>query len=161
MARQVPIILSGNAAVEFDGIARSLGWNTSVLSAEVGDASSVKMLWSVITKGTIALFAESLIAAHRLGLVKPLTKLLAEQYGITGSDAMLLRMLGSTVRSGSRRLDEMDEAMKTLESAAVPEWTTAATRLWIGELARMADIEHTGSVTDLVQSISDHLGSMG
>jgi 3-hydroxyisobutyrate dehydrogenase-like beta-hydroxyacid dehydrogenase len=161
MALQVPIILSGAAAPAFHDIVEGLGWNTSVLSLQVGDASSLKMLWSVVTKGTIALLAESLIAAHRLGLVEPLTRLLAEQYGTTGSEAMLLRMLGSTVRSGSRRLGEMDEAGKTLESAAVPGWTVEATKMWIRELSRIPDMESGLSVAEMVQSISDQLGSAG
>jgi 3-hydroxyisobutyrate dehydrogenase-like beta-hydroxyacid dehydrogenase len=161
MGCQVPIILSGSAALEFDAISKAFGLNTSVLSMQVGDASSLKMLWSVITKGTIALLAESLIAAYRLDLLEPLRELLAQEYGNTGSDAMIRRMLRSTVRSGARRLGEMDEARKTLESAAVPTWTTVSTKSWIQELASMAGAENSKSVDELVQSISDELGSAG
>jgi 3-hydroxyisobutyrate dehydrogenase-like beta-hydroxyacid dehydrogenase len=160
MGRQVPIVLSGTAASDFNDVARCLGLNTSVLSMQVGDASSLKMLWSVITKGTIALLAESLIAAHRLDLLEPLRKLLAQEYGNTGSDAMILRMLRSTARSGARRLDEMDEARKTLESAAVPAWATESTKSWIQELCHMTDIGNPRNVAEVVRSISDELGSI-
>jgi len=157
MGLAVPIWLSGADAVEFHAVAATRGLTTTVLSARPGDASSLKMLWSVMTKGTIALLAEALTGAHRLGLLGPLLELLGREYGNTGSSAMVLRMLRSTAVSGTRRLQEMDEARKTLCSVAVPSWTVDAAIRWIATLAAMPAIAGEQTVPDVVKALSDAL----
>ncbi len=160
LRNRVPIFLAGAAANEFGLMAQSLGLsNTSVVSERIGDASSLKMLWSVITKGTIALFTESLIAAHRLGLLEQLRHLLKQEYGNTGSDAMIIRMLGSSAGGASRRLDEMEEAARTLRAADVPTWATEATSRWLLELSKMPAVRDASDVTALVGQISSSLDS--
>jgi len=154
---QVPIFLSGRAAANFHKLASALGLNTTVVSSQPGDASSAKMVWSVMTKGTIALLAETLIAAHRLGLLDPLRQLLAQEYGQAGTDAMILRMLRSTTLSGARRLNEMDEVKKTLDAVSVPAWTVGATRRWISELSRLTAARTSQSVEEVVRAISEEL----
>lgn len=159
MALTVPIWLSGAAAADFHTLATGCGLSTTVLSTRAGDASSLKMLWSVMTKGTIGLLAEALTGAHRLGLLDPLLDLLAREYGNTGSSTMVLRMLRSTAVSGTRRLQEMDEARKTLDSVAVPSWTVDATIRWIATLAAMPGIADHRAVADVVKALSDALRS--
>jgi 3-hydroxyisobutyrate dehydrogenase-like beta-hydroxyacid dehydrogenase len=156
---QVPIALSGPAAEDFHRLAQSLNLNTTVLSSRPGDASSLKMIWSVITKGWIALLAEALTAAHRIGLLDRVTELLAQEYGKTGSEEMILRFLRSTTRSGDRRLDEMGEVEKTLQSVSVPPWTVKATVQWISELSGMTTPRSTQSVEEAVRAISEELDS--
>ena len=46
---EVPINLAGNAAEDFHHYAKTLGFNTKILSSLAGDASTLKMLWSVMT----------------------------------------------------------------------------------------------------------------
>jgi 3-hydroxyisobutyrate dehydrogenase-like beta-hydroxyacid dehydrogenase len=154
---QVPIWLSGAAAAEFHDLAVRRGLNTTVLSERPGDASALKMLWSVMTKGTIGLYAEALLAAHRLGLLPPMLEMIAREYGATGAPAMILRMLGSTAASGGRRLGEMDEARKTLEDAGVPPWTVEATVKWIAALNGLPDVADALSVPDVVKAASEAL----
>jgi 3-hydroxyisobutyrate dehydrogenase-like beta-hydroxyacid dehydrogenase len=155
----VPIALAGTAASDFHLRAQSLGLNTWVLSNQAGQASALKMLWSVMTKGTIGLLAEALIAAQRLDLLEPMRRLLAQEYGATGSDAMVLRMLRSTMRSGARRLDEMAAARRTLEAAGVPSWTVDATRRWIEVLAAMASAGEASSTEEVVHALSHALAA--
>lgn len=159
MGVRVPIWLSGAAAGDFHDLATRHGLATTVLSARPGDASSLKMLWSVMTKGTIALLAESLTAAHRLGLVEPLLDLLSREYGNVGTPAMILRMLGSTAASGSRRLEEMREAAKTLEGVSVPSWAVEATVRWIAALSGMPGVPDAQTVPEVVRAVSDALGT--
>ena len=156
---RVPIVLSGQAALDFHHLAQPLSLNTSVLSSRAGDASSLKMLWSVITKGSIALLAEALTAAYRLGLLDSLRELLAQEYGNTGSEAMILRMLRSTTQSGARRLDEMGEVKKTLQSVSVPAWTVETTLQWISELSTMTTARSARGVEEVVRAISEELDS--
>lgn len=157
MGLAVPIWLSGAHAPDFHTLAKTHGLATTVLSSRPGDASSLKMLWSVMTKGTIALLAEALTGAHRLGLLDPLLELLGREYGNTGSTAMVLRMLRSTAVSGTRRLQEMDEARKTLDAAAVPSWTVDAAIRWIATLAAMPAIAREKTVPEVVKALSDAL----
>jgi hypothetical protein len=117
------------------------------------------MLWSVITKGTIGLYAEALTAAYRLGLLPELQKLLAREYGNTGAEAMVLRFLRSTTLSGARRLDEIEEVRKTLEAASVPAWTVQATASWIRELAEMKAPGSAQSVEEVIAAISQELSA--
>ncbi len=156
---RVPIALSGRAAVDFHQLALPLGLNTSVLSSRPGDASSLKMLWSVITKGWIALLAEALTAAYRLGLLDQMTELLAQEYGNTGSEEMILRFLRSTTQSGARRLHEMSEVKKTLQSVSVPAWTVETTLQWISELSVMTTPRNAQTVEEVVRAISEELAS--
>ena len=154
---EVPIAISGPDANEFLKIAHALGLNVSVLSTRTGDASSLKMLWSVITKGVIALYTEALTAAHRLDLVQPIIELLREQFGNTGSERMILRLLKSTAQSGLRRLDEMEEVKLTLQSVAVPARTIESTMEWIESLSKMSAARDAQNVYDVITAISEEL----
>jgi 3-hydroxyisobutyrate dehydrogenase-like beta-hydroxyacid dehydrogenase len=160
MKLAVPILVSGTAAREFHHLAGLQGLTTTVLSSQAGDASSLKMLWSVMTKGTIALLAESLTAAHRLGLLEPLLGLIGQEYGNTGTPAMVMRMLRSTAASGDRRLVEMQEARRTLDGAAVPSWAVEATMRWIAALNGMPGVADGQTVPEVVRAASDALGAL-
>jgi 3-hydroxyisobutyrate dehydrogenase-like beta-hydroxyacid dehydrogenase len=150
----VPIRLSGPGAETFNEEAVRNGLHTSVLSSRAGDASSLKMLWSVITKGTIALLAESLVAAHRLGLLEPLTDHLAQEYGNTGNQTMVLRMLRSSIASGERRIIEMRGAARTLDDVSVPTWTVDTTIRWLSALSRVELASEPAGVLQALDAIS-------
>jgi 3-hydroxyisobutyrate dehydrogenase-like beta-hydroxyacid dehydrogenase len=143
----VPMYLSGPGASAFASLASDAGLVPRLVSERPGDASDLKMLWSVMSKGTIGLVAETLTAAERLGLTASVLELLAEQFGRTGSADMVLRMLESTARSGPRRLDEMAAARETLARAGVPATMVDAASAWIellserGSAAGAPDVE--------------------
>jgi 3-hydroxyisobutyrate dehydrogenase-like beta-hydroxyacid dehydrogenase len=153
----VSIVLSGRAAHDFHSLALQWGFNTKVLSSRAGDASALKMLWSVITKGAIALFAEALVAAKRMQLDESLRDLLRQDFGHYGSDAMVLRLLRSTAEAGERRLGEMDEAQRTLAAMHVPSWTIPATQKWIETLDGMDAAAKAQDVETVLKEISEAL----
>lgn len=155
----VPIVLAGPAANRFHQLATSWGFHTQVLSARPGDASALKMLWSVITKGTIAIFAEALVAAQRMGLQESLRDLIRDNFGGYGSDAMVLRLLRSTATSGIRRLGEMEEARRTLDAVGVPSWTVESTLNWVGSIADMETARQSQSVEAVLERISENLSA--
>lgn len=134
---RVPLYLAGPDATEFARWIAPLGLRTTVISQRVGDASAVKMLWSVMSKGVIALVAETLTAAERAGLARPLITLLREEFGRTGSPEMILRMLESTARSGERRLEEMSAVRSTLKEIGAPTIMVDATIEWISMLSTL------------------------
>ncbi|MGH2404466.1 MAG: DUF1932 domain-containing protein, partial [bacterium] len=159
MKLQVPVWVSGTAAEELKTLMAARGLAATVISSRPGDASSLKMLWSVMTKGTIALLAEALTAAHRLGLLEPLLALVRQEYGNTGTPAMIIRMLRSTTVSGARRLQEMRGAKRMLDAAAVPSWTVDATLRWIAALNGMPGAADADTVPEVVEAVSKALGA--
>jgi 3-hydroxyisobutyrate dehydrogenase-like beta-hydroxyacid dehydrogenase len=154
---KVPIFISGPGALAFVEIARPFGLDLTVLSDRAGDASSVKMLWSVVSKGAIALVAEALVAAERLGLTAPLLGLLEQELGRTGSEAMVHRMLESTARAGERRVDEMRAVRSTLASAGVPALMVDATIDWITMLSSVERARGARSARDVVRVLAEDL----
>lgn len=65
---RVPVLLSGPHAAAAQAICAGLGMDTRMLPGDVGRASSVKMLRSVMIKGLEALTLESLLAARKAGV---------------------------------------------------------------------------------------------
>jgi 3-hydroxyisobutyrate dehydrogenase-like beta-hydroxyacid dehydrogenase len=146
----VPLYLSGTEAPAFAGLVEQFGLQPIVLSDRAGDASELKMLWGVMSKGTIGLVAEMLTAAEGLDLTGPLIQLLAQEFGRTGSPEMLLRMLESTARTGPRRLEEMAAVRETLTSARVPSFMVDGAAAWITLLSRAGS---AGGARDLRTAI--------
>jgi 3-hydroxyisobutyrate dehydrogenase-like beta-hydroxyacid dehydrogenase len=138
----VPLYASGVAAPALASLLSDLGLRPRVISDRPGDASDLKMLWGVMSKGAIGLVAETLTAAERLGLTVPIRELLNQEFGRTGSDAMLLRMLESTARAGPRRLEEMAAIRDTLAFAGVPAFMVDGATAWIRLLS------HGGAARD-------------
>ena len=70
---------SGKDADEFATLFEETGFEGRVVSAELGDASSLKMVFAALTKGSIALVAEILNVAEQLGVRSELEKLWGDQ----------------------------------------------------------------------------------
>lgn len=154
--RAVPIVLSGPGALRFHQLAQTLNLNTSILSDSIGDASNLKMLWSVFTKGFIALLAEGLVPAQRLGLLEPMLTLLG-QFGYYGSDEMIVRMLVSSVRSGDRRIEEMLGVRQTVEAVGIAPRATCATIEWLSDLSELDYMPLAGGGRGVVMGLSNQL----
>ncbi len=122
----VPVLLSGphgEAACEALGAA-GFG-SVRVVGTEVGRASAIKMIRSVMIKGIEALTAECLGAAHAAGVADEVLGSLGPDWRAT-ADYNLDRMLVH----GVRRSAEMDEVVKTLDALAVPATMARATMQW-------------------------------
>lgn len=152
----VPLLLSGAKADAAEARLIALGFtNTRVVGADVGRASSIKMIRSVMVKGIEALTAECMLAADAADVLDEVLASLdasekAKPWG-QRADYNLDRMLVH----GLRRAAEMEEVVKTLEGlgtgAAMTRGTVARQRA-IGALgfkhpadglaAKIADIAH-------------------
>ena len=112
---QAPLLVSGPHAEDGAAALKALGFNPRVVGNAVGDASSIKMLRSVMVKGIEALSAECALAAHAAGVEKEvIASLDASWPGADWSkrfDYNLDRML----IHGLRRAAEMEEVVKTLD----------------------------------------------
>ena len=129
----VPLLVSGGQAEAASDVLRALGFaNVTVKGAEVGRASSIKMIRSVMVKGLEALTTECVLAAREAGVLEDVLASLDASEKTIGwterADYNLDRML----LHGLRRAAEMEEVVKTLEmlgtGAAMTNGTVARQR---------------------------------
>ena len=134
----VPLLLSGPHAEDGAEVLTALGFtDVSVAGPTVGDASSIKMIRSVMVKGLEALSAECALAAEAAGVreqvVASLDASWREESWATRFDYNLDRMLVH----GQRRAAEMAESAKTLNALGIAPMMTEQTVNWqrgLGEL---------------------------
>lgn len=130
----VPLLVSGPYAEEGATVLAEAGFTkVRVVGTEVGRASTIKMLRSVIFKGMEALTAECVLACDRAGVLDEVLGSLGAEWPAL-ADYRLDRMMVH----GVRRAAEMEESAKTLEALGVePLMTrgTVARQRQIGSLA--------------------------
>ncbi len=124
----VPLLVAGPAAEYAEAALRDAGFsNVRVVGAEVGKASAIKMIRSVMVKGIEALTDEMIAAAQAAGVVdEVLTSLDASEKTLGWSEraAYNLERMHS---HGLRRAAEMEESAQTLLSLGVAPVMTRGT----------------------------------
>lgn len=130
----VPLLVAGPYGEAGAEMLRALGFGkVRVVGSDVGRASTIKMLRSVMYKGMEALTAECLIACERAGVTDEVLGSFGNDWA-SGADYRLDRMLVH----GARRAAEMAESAKTLESLGVEPLMTR------GTVARQAEMAARG-----------------
>jgi 3-hydroxyisobutyrate dehydrogenase-like beta-hydroxyacid dehydrogenase len=124
----VPLLLAGEAAGEAEAALRELGFsNLRVVGREIGRASAIKMIRSVMVKGIEALTAEMMLGADAAGVTdEVLASLDATERGSSWKDRAAYNLERMT-KHGLRRAAEMEESAKTLASLGVDPVMTSAT----------------------------------
>jgi 3-hydroxyisobutyrate dehydrogenase-like beta-hydroxyacid dehydrogenase len=118
-----PLLVSGPHAQAGALALRTLGFtNARIVGDQVGRASTIKMLRSVMYKGMEALTAECLIACEKAGVTDEVLGSFGNDWS-SGADYRLDRMMVH----GLRRAAEMEEVVKTLEGLGVVALMTRAT----------------------------------
>jgi len=140
---ETPLLISGPGAEAAEPFLAAMGMKARRLGARVGDASSVKMLRSVMIKGMEALSAECFLAARRAGVEgEVIGSLIASNPEIDWprqGGYNLERMM----QHGIRRAAEMREVVVTLRDLGFPGDVTAAVADWhqrIGDMG-LKDVE--------------------
>lgn len=119
----VPLLLSGPHAQDGQDALAALGFsNIRVVGDDVGRASTIKMLRSVMYKGIEALTAECLLACEKAGVTDEVLGSFGNDWS-TGADYRLDRMLVH----GTRRSAEMAESVKTLVDLGIEPLMTRGT----------------------------------
>jgi 3-hydroxyisobutyrate dehydrogenase-like beta-hydroxyacid dehydrogenase len=129
----VPLLVSGPHAEAGCDSLTALGFtNARIVGPDIGRASTIKMLRSVMYKGVEALTAECLIACERAGVTDEVLESFGNDWS-GGADYRIDRMLVH----GLRRSAEMYEASQTLLALGVSPMLTEGTVGWqqsLGEL---------------------------
>lgn len=124
----VPLLISGAHAGEAETLLKAAGFaKTRVVGEEIGRASAIKMIRSVMVKGIEALTAEMMLAATKAGVVdEVLSSLDASEKTQSWFERAEYNVERMTTH-GLRRAAEMEESAKTLEALGVEPLMTSGT----------------------------------
>lgn len=112
----VPLLLSGPKAGDALEMLKALGFTRQrAVGDEIGRASAIKMIRSVMIKGLEALTAECVLAARRAGVYDEVMASLNGSLG-AGWEAKADYNIDRMMIHGLRRAAEMEEVVKTLEA---------------------------------------------
>ncbi|MFM5954343.1 MAG: DUF1932 domain-containing protein [Novosphingobium sp.] len=124
----VPLLLAGSAAVDAETALRGIGFtNLRVVGSEVGKASAIKMIRSVMVKGIEALSDEMMAAAKAAGVAEEVLASLDASEKAQPWSARVAYNLERMHTHGARRAAEMDESAKTLLALGVAPVMTRGT----------------------------------
>ena len=134
---KVPCLIGGPGAEAFVPLARGLGMQVELVSAEVGQASAIKMFRSIVIKGLEALVVESMLAASEYQVEARVLASLEETFPTLDWEELAGYMLERVVTHGKRRAAEMREVAATLEGiglAPLMAKATAERQQWVADL---------------------------
>jgi 3-hydroxyisobutyrate dehydrogenase-like beta-hydroxyacid dehydrogenase len=131
----VPLLISGPHAGAAEPILADLPMAPRVVAGEVGAASSIKMIRSVMVKGMEALTAECTLAAVAAGVEDEVFDSLARSHpGMNWRDAAAYNFERAMLH-GARRAAEMEEVAKTLADLGLPNDMASSTVHWERRIA--------------------------
>ena len=134
---KVPCLAGGPGAQAFMAAASALGMKTELVSAEVGQASAIKMFRSIMIKGLEALMLESMLAASEYRVEDRVLASLKETFPSLDWEKLSGYFIERAVSHGKRRAAEMREVAETLRGIGIEPIMAAATaarQQWIGDL---------------------------
>lgn len=144
----VPLLISGPHANSVAPLLADLPMAPRVVAGDVGAASSIKMIRSVMVKGLEALTAECVLAAVAAGVEDEVRGSLIHSHSGTDWPVQAVYNLERAMMHGDRRAAEMDEVAKTLTDLGLPDDMTRATADWQRRIAatRIAAPDHTSAL---------------
>jgi 3-hydroxyisobutyrate dehydrogenase-like beta-hydroxyacid dehydrogenase len=124
---KTPMLLAGPHAEAIVSPLAALGMQVRVATTEVGAASAIKMVRSVMIKGIEALTLECFLAAARAGVVDEVAASLKNNYPGLDWAKVIPYNLERMARHGERRAAEMEEVAATLRELGVEPLMSLAT----------------------------------
>ncbi len=126
LGMRAPMLLAGPDADTMAEWMNRSGFAARVLASRVGDASAVKILRTVVTKGIEALAVECLVAAHRQGLVAEVLDNFSD-IDAQGFAGFLETLTVTHLVHAKRRLEEIERAALNLRETEIEPLMTEAT----------------------------------
>lgn len=134
-----PLLVSGPHVERALGVLCALPMAAEPAGTEVGRASAIKMLRSVMVKGIEALSAELGLAATAAGVSDEVLASLNVSHGKIDWHRQVAYNLERMVSHGARRAAEMEEVAATLRELGLPDRMARASAAWqrqIGEAGK-------------------------
>ncbi len=155
---KVPLLVSGPNAEAALPVLTALGMEPRLIPGDVGRASSIKMMRSIMVKGMEALALECILAARKAGVDGEILESLGGSFpGFDWPKKMAYDFERSTTH-GLRRAAEMREVAKTVDelglmngmSRAIVDWQQA-----VGDLALQPGDPELGVRADAILNALD------
>jgi 3-hydroxyisobutyrate dehydrogenase-like beta-hydroxyacid dehydrogenase len=122
---KTPFLLSGPGAKLMKEKLEQFNLNMEVLSENAGDASTKKLLRSIVYKGVAAVICEATEAGKAFGLEKYIREQIASVIG--GNDELIERFIEGSYTHAERRIQEMEAVVSMLQEKNIePLLSTAA-----------------------------------
>jgi len=130
-----PLLIAGPHAEAVAPLLTDLPMAPRVVAGEVGAASSIKMIRSVMVKGLEALCAECMLAAVAAGVEDEVLGSLAHSHPGLDWPRQIAYNLERSSTHGARRAAEMEEVARTLTDLGLPDDMARATVDWQRRMA--------------------------
>ncbi len=143
-AHQTPLLVSGPHMQDALDLLAALDMRAKPMPGDVGRASSVKMVRSIMIKGLEALTLECVLAGRQAGVEEEVLATLDQSFPGFDWNSKAAYMMERVMTHGIRRAAEMREVVKSVE-----EWQLAP------HMAR-ATVERQQEVGDLKLNAEDH-----
>ena len=137
MGLKSPFVASGPHATEFRDRLTPHGMVIRVVGAAPGDASAMKLIRSVFTKGMAAILLESMEAARRRNVLDEMAGDIASTFDEIPFGKVIHRYINGTAMHCERRLHEMKECLELLHEMGSADRSTRATIATLRDLVRM------------------------
>lgn len=150
---QTPLLICGEYADDALDIFNQLDMKAKIVEGDVGQASSIKMVRSIMIKGLEALNAECLLAARKLGIDETIIPSLEKSFPEFGWQKRSGYMLERMMQHGIRRAAEMREVALTVEQLGLNNSMAKATVEWqqlIGDMKLTAASEEFEPLADQI-----------
>jgi len=160
---KVPCLIGGPGATALVPRALALGMKMEFVSAQVGQASAIKMFRSIVVKGLEAILVESMTASSEYGVEARVLASLQETFPGIDWEQLSGYMIERVVSHGKRRAAEMREVSATLASIGMQPVMAAATAVrqqWIVDLGVKERLKgrKTEDRAELVRAIREAMG---
>ena len=120
-----PLLVSGSGAAFFADKLRPLGLDITVLSDEMGEAATRKLLRSIVYKGVAAVIGEAVAAGRAFGLEPYIRDQIRSVIG--GNDALIDRFLEGSKTHALRRSHELEAVVSMLTARDIEPVISRAT----------------------------------
>lgn len=135
----VPLLVSGPHVEAARSVLKNLDMRAEAAGDTIGQASSIKMLRSVMVKGIEALCAECFLAARRAGVEDRVIASLDASSTETNWRTQAAYNLERMIVHGARRAAEMREVAATVAALGLSADMASATARWQDRVAGAAD----------------------
>ena len=155
---RVPMLVSGKGAHRFKMAMEPFGTDITWIGEKPGQASAIKMLRSIFTKGLLALLLETLNATRRYQVDRTVLDSLAETMDKSPFLETVRLQLTKGVVNADRMAHEMEDVLETLKDLGVPGTMTEATRNKLEWCSRLGLKDYFGG--DMPEKLEDVLEAM-
>ncbi len=153
---RTPLLVSGAASGNAVQKLSDFGMKARAVGDKVGQASSIKMLRSVMIKGFEALTAECVLAARRAGVEEAvIASLQASDPGVDWLKRSAYNLERMMVH-GKRRASEMREVAATLRELGLPDRMAVATAEWQAQIGDLDVVTEDDSLDARADSILEY-----